>query len=114
DDILEKRTRRDRSEISDAAEVLHDAPVTAGAVQHVIEKWDKRCAFAAGSHVGGTEIGNHRHPDFRRDHGRFACLPGASNAATQEERWTSLVIERLPVASDQFALQTCASLRGAD
>src|ERR1019366_8311246 len=112
--ILGKRARWNRSEISDAAEILHDAPVTAMAVEHVIEKRHKRCALAAGSHVGGTEIGNHRHSDLRRDNGRFAGLPGTSNAAAQEERWASLMIERLPMASDQFALQTCTSLRGAD
>src|ERR1019366_6945089 len=87
--IFGKRARRNRREISDAAEILHDPSVTAMAVERVIEKRHQRCAFTACSHVGGTEIGNHRHPDFRRENGRLAALPGAGNAAPQEKRWPS-------------------------
>ena len=114
DDLLGQRARRNRREIADAAEVLHDAPVTAMAVEHVIEEGNQRRAFAAGSHVGGTKIGDHRHADLRRDHRRLAGLPGAGDAAPEKRRWRSLVIERLAVAADQFALQPRASLRGAN
>ena len=64
--------RRDRREVADAAEILHDASIAAMTVEHIIEERNQRRAFAARGHVGGTKIGDDRHADFRRDHRRLA------------------------------------------
>src|ERR1017187_3394724 len=109
-----KRSRRNRGEISDASEVLHDSPVTAMAVERVIEKRRQRCAFTACGHVCRAEIRDHWYTYLRRDNGRFATLPGAGNAAPQEERRTTLMVECLPVAANEFAVQARAPLGSTD
>src|SRR5271157_402112 len=80
------------------------------AVEHVIEEGNQRRALATCGHVSGTKVRHHGKAEFCGDDGSFAGLPCASDAAAQKQRWVPLVIERLPVTADQFALQPGAAL----
>ena len=83
------------------------------AVEHVIKEGNQRRAFAASGHVGRTKIRDYRYAQLRCDDGGFTRLPSAGNATAEEWLGIALVIERLTVAPDQFALQARAALRGA-
>ena len=54
------------SEVADAPDILQDASAAAVAKQSVIKERNQRRTLAAGGHIGGTEIGNHRHGHSRR------------------------------------------------
>ena len=69
------------SEVADAPDILQDAPAAAVAKQSVIKERNQRRALAAGRHIGGTEIGNHRNAQSRCDDGSFASLPGGAELA---------------------------------
>src|ERR1035438_3461278 len=110
-----KRRRPERKAESGPDYQARDGwPVTAMAVEHVIEKRHQWCAFAACGHVCRAEIRDHWYTYLRRDNGRFAALPGAGNAAPQEERRTTLMVECLPVAANEFAVQARAPLGSTD
>ena len=66
----------------------------------VVEKRDERRAFATRSHIGGTKIGDDRHPQARGDYGGFSGLPGYGQLAAEKSRGGSLVIESLSVTAD--------------
>ena len=51
-------------------------PIRLIAIKQIIEKGNQRRALAAGSHVGRTEIRNHRNSNSRGDDRAFARLPG--------------------------------------
>ena len=101
DDVFGSSSGRNRGEIGDAADVLHDASATVMAIQDVVEKGNQRCAFAASGHVGGSEIGYDGHCRALRENGALSCLPGAGDLASEEEGGLSLVIESLPVTPDE-------------
>ena len=111
---LGQSARRNRRKVADAAEILHDATITAMAVEHVIKEWHQRRALAAGSHIGRTKVGNDRHAEPGRDDCCLAGLPCAGNPVVEEQCGVSLVIERLPVTADQFGFQVRATLSGAN
>ena len=81
-------------------------------IEQVIKIRNQRRAFAAGSHIRGTEIRDHRNAGVRRHHGPFARLPSDRELSSQEPRRRSLVIERLSVAADEIALEAQFLLRG--
>ena len=105
DDVFGSSSGRNRGEVGDAADVLHDASTTVMAIQDVVEKGNQRCAFAASRHVGGSEIGYDGHCRALRKNGALSCLPGAGDLASEEEGGLSLVIESLAVTTDE----TCAN-----
>src|SRR6266849_8755255 len=53
--------RGNSSEISNASKVLQDAPAAGMAKEHIVQKWNQRRSFAAGSHIRRTKIRNDGH-----------------------------------------------------
>src|SRR5205823_6081395 len=88
-------------EISDAAEVLHNAPDATVSENDVIKKRNQRRAFAADSHVRRTKIRNRRYSQPRSDDRAFSCLPGTSNLLAQIKSRVALVVNSLAMTADQ-------------
>ncbi len=83
-------------------------------VEHVVEEGNQRRAFSARGHVGGAEIRDDGDAEPGGEDGGFARLPGARDGAAEERPGVALMVERLSVTADEFALQTRAPLRSAD
>ena len=105
-------SRRDRRQICDPADVLHDAADFGIAIKQVVEEGNQRRAFASGGHVGGAEVGDDRNADAGGDHRAFSGLPGDGQVASQKFRGLALVVESLAVAADQFCFQAETALGG--
>ena len=89
-------------------------PIRRIAVEQVIEKGNQGRALAAGGHVGRAEIGHDGDADPRGDHRAFSGLPGDGQFAAQEFCRLALVVERLPVAADEFYFHAETALGGKD
>ena len=111
-DLFRGCGRRDRSQVRDPADVLHNAADLPIAVEQVIEKGNQGRALASGGHVGRTEIGHDGNACARGNHGAFSGLPGDGQLAAQEFRGLALVIESLAVAADEFYFQAETALGG--
>src|ERR1700758_1796729 len=94
--------RGDCRQVGNSADVLHHAAHPQIAIKQVVKKWNQRSAFAANRHVRGAKIGYYGSADSGRNHGAFAGLPSHGYLATKESLWLALMVERLPVATDQI------------
>ena len=81
---LSARARRNRREIRDPSNVLHNPPNLRIAKKQVVKIRNQRRTLAARRHVRRTKIRNHRHAHPRRNHGALARLPGRGNLASQK------------------------------
>ena len=100
--ILGRGLRRNRSEICNPADVEGNPPHMRMSIEQVVEIGNQRRTLAASSHVGGTEVRDHRNSGARCDNCGLAGLPCDCELFPQECRLRSLMIERLPVATDQL------------
>ena len=101
--LLAARAGRNRRQVRDAADVLQHAPALCIGKQNIIKQRNQRRTLSAGGHVGGAEIRNNRHAQ------RFSAITAASPACHVQANLrpayiagACLVIQRLPVASDQI------------
>ena len=106
--LAERRARRDRRQIRNAADILRDAihaSITMTiAVQKIVDERYQRRAFSPGRHIRRTKIRNHRNSQPRRDHRAFSRLPRGRQLSSQKSFRHSLVIKRLPMTADQIKL----------
>src|SRR5581483_8919238 len=109
--LLPETTRRDCSQIRNAADVLQHAPTFRIAKQHEVEHRYERCALSAGHHIRGSEVRYHGHAHGSRNRRSLTQLPGAGELTTRVVFSPSLVIECLPVTSDKIEFDPM-SLRG--
>ena len=114
ENFSDRGIRRNGSQIGDTANIEGDPSHTRITIEQVIEIRNQRRALAAGGHIRGTEIGDHRNAGARRHRGPFSCLPSDCELSSQEPRRRPLVIERLSVAADQIAVEAQFPLRGND
>ena len=83
-DLFSGCSRRDRCEICNAADVVHDMADLFVAIEQVVEKWNQRCAFASGGHVGGAEVETTRNSGSGGEDRAFSGLPGVGQVASQK------------------------------
>jgi hypothetical protein len=85
--------------------VLQHAAARWVSKKNIIEQGNEGRALSARKHIGGTKIRNDRDSEHGRDDLRFAGLPGAREFSSRIFLGLRLVVERLPVASDQVELE---------
>src|SRR5712691_10683111 len=110
DHMVGSCTGGNRGEVRDAADVLYDSSYARVAKQKVVEEGNQRRTLASSRHIRRTEIGNHRHAHSRRDNCRLSRLPSGRNPASKKALRLTLMIKRLPVATDELRLYTKPSL----
>src|SRR5262249_38826296 len=75
---------------------------------------NQRRPLPANGHVRWTKIRNDRHSHSRREDGTFSDLPSGRDFASKKIPCSPLVIEGLPVTSNQLGLRAEPSLSCED
>src|SRR5271165_5174394 len=112
DNFLGKSARRNRGQVADAPDVLHDPPKPPMPEDHVIEKRNQWSALAVGGHVRGTKVCNHRKAESCCNDSALAGLPCAGHWTPKVVNGHALMVNGLPTTSHQFALQLGTPLCG--
>ncbi len=98
---------RNCGQIRNASDVLQDSPALGIGKQNIIEQWNQRRALAARQHVRRPEVRDHGNAERGSNRLCLARLPCAGKPPPGIRLRARLVIERLPVATNQIELTLC-------
>src|SRR5271155_4997577 len=99
---------RDHSQVANASDILQDSRALFVGELNVVEQRHQWSALSACDDVGGAEIADHGHGKFGGDEGGFYDLPGAVDFTACVHSWHGLMVDRLPVASDELQVDWMA------